>query len=559
MASKFFGYLLPLGAVWGLLLKLWITILLLIGCYLDYYVTFSMCLAVHKMKVRENKSKEALKETTIPHGVTVMKWLKTKDQLPADKEEILLSVSGISYVSIYKKINHAFFIENGSSLFTFKGNAKDLYWMPFNKSPFIGKPIILRSIERYKSIATRAIAISKIATKDELENKKSPKLMDIIRRQLADQKTANLKVSTKLATANKKINTQRKEKTKRAVELIIANKEKGKRAGELITANKELAFQNKEKGKRADELIIANKELVYQNKEKGKRSAELVIANKELVYQNKEKGKRADELVVANTELIFQNEEKKKRAEELLIANKELLAFTYVSSHDLQEPLRKIQTFAGRITETEYDNLSERGKDYFARIQSSAGRMQQLLLDLLEYSQINHHEGKFEKTDLNEIIEQVKIELKEIIEEKGATITSEILPLTEVIPYQFRQLMQNIISNALKFSKPEVVPIITINSRIVLGREIKDETLSPDKEYCHIMTKDNGIGFDQAYSYQIFEVFKRLHGNTEYVGTGMGLAIVKKIVENHNGIIHASGALKSGAFFDIYLPQSQTN
>src|ERR1017187_4577752 len=173
---------------------------------------------------------------------------------------------------------------------------------------------------------------------------------------------------------------------------------------------------------KSGELILANKELAFQHQEKEKRAAELSIANKELAFQNDEKEKRAAELIIANKELAFQNDEKEKRAAELIIANKELLAFTYISSHDLQEPLRKIQTFVTIILENENKNLSDNGKYNFQRMQLAAGRMQQLIDDLLSFSRINTTDLTFEKTELNLIIEEVKAELKDNIQEKHATI-----------------------------------------------------------------------------------------------------------------------------------------
>jgi light-regulated signal transduction histidine kinase (bacteriophytochrome) len=323
---------------------------------------------------------------------------------------------------------------------------------------------------------------------------------------------------------------------------------------ELFLATKELVFQNEEKEKRAAELIIANKELAFQNEEKEKRAAELIIANNELVFQNKEKEKLAAELIIANKELAFQNEEKEKRAAELIIANKELLAFTYVSSHDLQEPLRKIQTFVTMILDKENKNLSDNGKYNFKRIQSAAGRMQQLIEDLLAFSRISTTEHKFEKTNLNIIIEEVKADLKDAIQEKNAIIeVAEICP-ANIIFFQFRQLMYNLISNALKFSLPDLPPHILIKSRIVKGNKLNNEKLSPEKNYCHITVKDNGIGFESHFNNRIFEVFQKLHSKEEYAGTGIGLAIVKKIVENHNGIITATSKLNNGATFDIYIP-----
>ena len=270
---------------------------------------------------------------------------------------------------------------------------------------------------------------------------------------------------------------------------------------------------------------------------------------------------RAAELIIANKELAFKNEEKEKRAAELSIANKELLAFTYISSHDLQEPLRKIQTFVTIILENENKNISENGKYNFKRMQLAAGRMQQLIDDLLAFSRINTTDHKFEKTELNLIIEEVKTELKDTIQEQRATIEANELCPANIIPFQFRQLMYNLISNALKFSNPDIPSHITIKSRIIKGSKLNNASmpdrlgkLSPEKNYCHITVKDNGIGFEPHFSERIFEVFQKLHGKDIYGGTGIGLAIVKKIVENHNGIIIATSELDKGAQFDIYIP-----
>lgn len=300
-------------------------------------------------------------------------------------------------------------------------------------------------------------------------------------------------------------------------------------------------------------------ELLAQKEQMKTLNNNVIAANKELAFQNEEKEKRAAELIIANKELAFQNEEKEKRAAELSIANKELLAFTYISSHDLQEPLRKIQLFATIILKNE--NLSENGKYNFQRMQVAAGRMQQLIEDLLAFSRISTEQRKFEKTDLTIIIEEVKAELKDIILEKHAVIEVTELCSANIITFQFRQLMYNLISNALKFSQPGIPPHIVIKSRIVKGSNadnkksaLKADRLSPEKNYCHITVKDNCIGFEPHFSERIFEVFQQLHSKEVYAGTGIGLAIVKKIVENHNGIIIATGELKKGAAFDIYIP-----
>ena len=358
---------------------------------------------------------------------------------------------------------------------------------------------------------------------------------------------------------------QNKEEKKRAAELIIANKElvfqneeKEKRAAELIMANKELAYQNEEKEKRAAELIIANEELIFQNEEKEKRAAELIIANKELAFQNKEKEKRAAELIIANKELAFQNEEKEKRAAELIIANKELLAFTYISSHHLQEPLRKIINFSGRILEKEFRNLSDEGKDHFQRMQSAVMRMQQLIKDLLTYSQINDIDNNFELTDLNIFIDKIKLDFKTAIREKHAIIEAGNICPAYVIPLQFYRLMYHLADNSLKFSKPGTPPHIVITSELINGDRSIAKNLLPEKNYCHIIFKDNGIGFDPQYKDRIFELFQRLHGHDEYEGTGIGLAIVKKIIENHNGAIIVTSKLDEGTTFHIYIPSEIT-
>jgi signal transduction histidine kinase len=246
---------------------------------------------------------------------------------------------------------------------------------------------------------------------------------------------------------------------------------------------------------------------------------------------------------------------------ELERMNKDLESFAYISSHDLQEPLRKIQTFTGRILETEYQNLSENGKSYFSRMQGSAKRMQTLIEDLLAYSRASNVELVFEKADLKDVIEEVQTELKEALLDKEAIVIVSDTCEANIIPFQFRQLLHNLIGNALKFSKPGVPPQILINCRVKQGDTLQDETLSlpagsllPSNKYCHISVSDNGIGFKPEFKDRIFEIFQRLHEKSEFDGTGIGLAIVKKIVENHQGIITATSEPNKGARFDIYIP-----
>lgn len=420
--------------------------------------------------------------------------------------------------------------------------------------------LVIQNDEKEKRAAELGIANIELAFQNEEKEKRAAEL-GIANIELAFQNKEKEKRAAELIIANEELVFQNNEKEKRAAELGIANKElifqndeKEKRAAELGIANKELAFQNEEKEKRAAELIIANKELIFQNKEKEKRAAELGIANKELAFQNEEKEKRAAELIIANKELAFQNEEKEKRAVELSIANKELLAFTYISSHDLQEPLRKIQTFVSIILENEFKNLSETGRNYFQRMTLAAGRMQLLIDDLLAFSRVNTTDHKFENIDPATVIEEIKLELKDTILEKNATIEITDICSVNVIVFQFRQLMYNLISNALKFSRTDVPCSIRIHGKMETGNKLNKDTSLSGKSYCHISVKDNGIGFEPHFSERIFEVFQKLHGKEVYEGTGIGLAIVKKIVENHSGIIVGTGELGKGACFDIYLP-----
>lgn len=247
--------------------------------------------------------------------------------------------------------------------------------------------------------------------------------------------------------------------------------------------------------------------------------------------------------------------ELRKANEELEKINQELTSFAYISSHDLQEPLRKIQTFISRIVDIEHENLSNKGRDYFERIQNASKRMQQLIEDLLAYSRTNTDEKNLERIDLNELINEVKYELQEKIEEQGADIEVAPLPVMNVIKFQFHQLFTNLLSNAIKFSREGVKPKIVVAANKVKGHDIKAKGIyNKETDYYHISVNDNGIGFEQQYSHRIFELFQRLHGRTEYRGTGIGLAICKKIVENHGGVIMAEGNPGEGTTFHVYLP-----
>ncbi len=289
------------------------------------------------------------------------------------------------------------------------------------------------------------------------------------------------------------------------------------------------------------------------------------LLNKEIKERNEEKIRLEKAVEERTKQLKKANDSLEEKNTALENMNKELEAFTYVSSHDLQEPVRKIQTIASRILEKENQNLTDSGKNYFRLMQNSAERMQELIRDLLAFSHISVADRKFENIPLSSIINEVKSELKDAIAEKRAVIETPETCIVKIIPFQFRQLIQNLIGNALKYSNPEVPPRITITSKNIKHNDFKISHLNGNvglanlphqKEYCHINVTDNGIGFEKEYSEKIFELFQKLHGKDEYTGTGIGLAIVKKIVDNHNGIIIAKGELNKGASFDIYIPAS---
>ena len=276
------------------------------------------------------------------------------------------------------------------------------------------------------------------------------------------------------------------------------------------------------------------------------------------IQEQKMFSKELEKKVKERTRMLKESNNKLEDSiEELQKMNVELQSFAYVSSHDLQEPLRKIQTFISRILEKDRDTLTDSGKNYFGRIQDSANRMQNLIKDLLSYSRTNITGNEFKKVNLNDIIEEAQLDLKEKLDAKNGSMQIGDMCEITIIPFQFVQLMSNLISNSIKFSIPGIPPHIKITSTEVNGKEMEDFELAPQVRYCHISYSDNGIGFDSEYKDKIFEVFQRLHGKNEYEGTGIGLAIVKKIVMNHDGFISATGKPNKGVTFDIFIPVEQ--
>ena len=234
--------------------------------------------------------------------------------------------------------------------------------------------------------------------------------------------------------------------------------------------------------------------------------------------------------------------------------NKELQSFTYITSHDLQEPLRKIQTFASLLRDDQYNNLTDSGQDMFVRMENAASRMQTLIQDLLTYSRANTQDRVFDVVSFLAIADEVRINFKEELQYHGADVNIESTCDVRVILFQFKQVLSNLISNSLKFSHTERKPVISITCEIVSGADLNIDHLSVDQSYNHVTFSDNGIGFDPLYEERIFGLFQRLHGKAKYEGTGIGLAIVKKIVDNHKGVIKATGEPGKGARFDIYFP-----
>jgi PAS domain S-box-containing protein len=251
----------------------------------------------------------------------------------------------------------------------------------------------------------------------------------------------------------------------------------------------------------------------------------------------------------------FLAEELAIKNRQLLDVNKQLEQFASIASHDLKEPLRKIITFTDLVLNDEESHFSPTGQNRFSKVIDSARRMSRMIEDILSFSYLSQKE-EFETVSLQSILNETLELLDQPIKEKKALITSDNLPVAKVISSQIRQLFQNLISNSLKFARKEERPMLSITHDFVNGKQLMLEGIKSEVDYLQIHFRDNGIGFDQKDKEKIFELFKRLHTRNEYSGTGIGLAIVKRIVDNHDGFISAESTLQTGAGFKILLPVS---
>lgn len=272
----------------------------------------------------------------------------------------------------------------------------------------------------------------------------------------------------------------------------------------------------------------------------------LSVINKNLENEIYERKNSEEKIKTLNLQLL-------QYIDKLEEANKELDRVAFMASHDLQEPLRKILVFNDRLSSHLTDVLDEKSTSYLSRIRSTALRLQQLIKDIMTFSKISVEKSAFTHCDSHKLISDIITEMEDVIKEKNAKIQVEDLPQLYINSNLFRPLFYNLIGNALKYSKKDVSPVIRIYSE-KNGVNFAGSDFSRKEKYHRIYIEDNGIGFEQKYSDQIFMMFKRLHHKHEYEGTGIGLALCKKIVEEHNGFITAKSTLNIGSTFIIALP-----
>lgn len=304
-------------------------------------------------------------------------------------------------------------------------------------------------------------------------------------------------------------------------------------AGIFALLNREV----KERQRAAEELKAAHDVLEVKVRE---RTAELIETNASLTQEITERARAEEKL--------------RQFTVELERSNRELQDFAFVASHDLQEPLRKIQAFGDRLKTRFGEGLGKDGLDYLGRMQNAAHRMHVLINDLLMFSRVTTKGQPFAPVDLRAVTREVLSDLEVRIQQSGGSVEVGELMTIEADALQMRQLMQNLIGNSLKFHRPDAPPVVRIDSRIV---ERQNEHNGGSQSFCELAVADNGIGFDEKYLDRIFTPFQRLHGRNEYEGTGMGLAVCRKIVERHGGSITARSEVGVGTTFLIDLPLTQ--
>lgn len=306
------------------------------------------------------------------------------------------------------------------------------------------------------------------------------------------------------------------------------------------------------------EIDVVRKEMRFKHKDGSWRTLETVSR----LIEDKENDLYG---ILVNSRDITQRKQDEEKlrlyTQKLEQSNRELQDFAYVASHDLQEPLRKVQAFGDRLERKCGEILTDEGRDYVRRMRDASARMQNLINDLLSFSRVTTKAQPFAPCDLRKVVEEVVSDLEVKIEQTGATVEIGDLPKIDADALQMRQLFQNLIGNALKFHRPDVSPAIKIYPEDLnaTGASFKigeEEHLTGD-DTCKIFVEDNGIGFDEKYLGKIFTVFQRLHGRNEYEGSGVGLAVCRKIVERHEGAITAKSQLGKGATFIVTLPVKQ--
>lgn len=284
------------------------------------------------------------------------------------------------------------------------------------------------------------------------------------------------------------------------------------------------------------------------------KNHQLMAQEQKLLAINKSLENEINERKISEEKVKELNRRLLENIDELESANKELDRFAFMSSHDLQEPLRKIRTFSDLLYSKYKDIFDEDATRYINRIQKSAERMQALIKDILEFSKVSSDKNKFVNTDLNLVVEDVLSDIEPEVVDKKAKINLRILPSLDVNPGLMRPLFSNLIGNAIKYRRKDVDPIINIyadQEKATTPGELID---SGNRKFWRIYVEDNGIGFDQKYAEQIFNMFVRLHGNSEYEGTGIGLALCKQIVDKHEGFISVLSKENTGSTFIVSLP-----